>query len=198
MSIMTDQQKWEKAVAAIAREYRELTPVVRKQADSLLERVTEAKTRVHAFAEHLQGGEICASCGGECCLTGKYHFTVVDLLCYLREGKELFLPRFASGRCPYLGDAGCFMEPRFRPYNCVTFNCDRVEGLMKPVEKERFMDAERELRACYRQMEELFGNRFLQGMLINCERDLIGHGVQVLRGTAVENSAPSGRRIENG
>ena len=171
---------------------------MKMRADSLLKRLVEVKARVHAYAEQLQAADICASCGGECCVTGKYHFTVVDLLTYLREGKALFAPRFAFGRCPYLGDPGCLMEPAYRPYNCITFNCERVERLMEPLEKEQYTGAERELRSCYREIEMLFDNRFLQGMLINCERDLIEQGLPVLRGVVGNHSEACPRRIENG
>lgn len=180
---MTDQEKWETAINAIALEYQDIPAVVRLRVDALLEKLVSAKLLVHAYADHLQAADICASCGGQCCLTGKYHFTVVELLVYLHEGKPLFAPRFDSGLCPYLGDTGCLMGPSHRPYNCITFNCELVDGLLEPHERERFVSAELELRSCYEEIEKLFGNRFLQGLLINCDRDLLEQRNPVLRGS---------------
>jgi hypothetical protein len=181
---MTDQEQWICAVETVTDEYRQLAPTVKMSVDALLDRLVEAKLRVHSYAEQVQVGHICASCGGECCLTGKYHFTVIELLVYLRHERPLIVPRFASGRCPYLGEAGCLMAPGYRPYNCIIFNCEQVEGLMEPLEKQLFAGAERELRVCCEQVEKLFDNRFMHGILLNWERDVVEKGLPVLRGVA--------------
>lgn len=73
------------------------------------------------------------------------------------------------------------MEPDYRPYNCITFNCERIDALLDASEREGCMDVERKLRAAYRAIEELFGNTFMQGLIITCERDLLRDRVPVLR-----------------
>jgi aminoglycoside phosphotransferase family enzyme len=75
------------------------------------------------------------------------------------------------------------MEPEYRPFNCITFNCERVEGLMEPLEIERFHVIEQELIAMYKELEALFDNRFMYGLLINCERDLLREKTAILRTT---------------
>lgn len=76
------------------------------------------------------------------------------------------------------------MEPEYRPFNCITFNCERVGGFMEPLEVERFRGLEQELLAACREMELVFHNRFMSGLLINCERDLVQGKAAILRGSA--------------
>jgi hypothetical protein len=170
---MTDRETWNLAVAAVAAEFAALPPARQALTAELAGAVKGVKKSLHAVVEEVSAGEICASCGGECCLSGKFHVTVVDLLVYLAEGRELFTPRFDQGRCPYLGTQGCLMEPPYRPFNCVTFNCEQVECLLEFAEKDRSVLLEGELRALYGNIEELFGSRFMGGLLMNCERDVI-------------------------
>jgi hypothetical protein len=164
---------WNLVVAAVAAEHAALAPARKALVAELAEAVKGAKEALHAIGEGVCVGEICASCGGECCMTGKFHVTVVDILVYLAEGRALFTPDFGQGRCPYLGERGCLMASSYRPFNCVTFNCERVEWLLEPHDKERFVLLERELRALYGRFEEEFGNRFMGGLLQNWERDIV-------------------------
>ncbi|MCM2358822.1 MAG: hypothetical protein NDI77_11785 [Geobacteraceae bacterium] len=178
---MTDRESWDLAVAAVAGEFAALSPSRRALLAELTLAATACKKELNAVVTAVSAAEICAACGGGCCETGKYHVTVVDLLVYLVEGKELFTPRYDQGMCPYLGAQGCLMAPAYRPYNCVTFNCERVERLLMQAEKERLASLERELRSLYGRFEELCGNRFMGGLLMNCERDLIGERGSILR-----------------
>ena len=168
---MTDRETWNLAVAVVAGEYERLSAPQRAAVAEAAEAVKTCKKALHRIVEAVAAADICASCRGACCRTGKYHFTVVDLLVYLSDGRELFTPRFDQGACPYLGERGCLMEPAQRPYNCVTFNCEGVEQLLGPREKERLIRLELELRAHYTRFEELLGNRFMGGLLMNWERD---------------------------
>jgi hypothetical protein len=69
-----------------------------------------------------------------------------------------------------MGGKGCLMEPEYRPYNCITFICERVEGLLGPMEKERAYAIERDLRMLYGDLEQLFDNRFRYDVLSIFER----------------------------
>lgn len=170
---MTDRDMWRQAVAAVTSEYAALAPELRERLRPFCESIMAAKRRVHAVTEAVSPAAICAACGGACCANGKYHFTVVDLLVLLSNGQPLFEPRFGRCLCPYLGERSCLMEPDYRPFNCLTFNCELVEALLSPGEVDRFYAGERELRRLYAGVEELFGNRFMQGLLINYERGLL-------------------------
>lgn len=169
------------AVAAVSAEFDAFPATARDRLLELLQEVRQLKKQVHRYADVTDGSAICADCGGQCCATGKHHFTVIDLLAYLTEGRSPIAPRFSSGCCPYLGDNGCMMEAEYRPYNCVTFNCDRIDSLLKPLEREELMEAEGKLRRLYRAIEQLLGNTFMQGLIITCERDLLRDRKSVLR-----------------
>ena len=168
---MTDLETWHLAVAAIADEFARLTPARRELAATCAADVKACKASLHAVVERVAAGDICAACGGECCMTGKYHFTVVDLLVYLVDGTPLFMPRFGGGICPYRGEQGCLMAAARRPYTCVTFNCERVERLLEPEEKRRLTTLEQELRRHYTRFEELLDPAFRGGLLMSGERN---------------------------
>ncbi len=176
-SVVTDKETWEKAVAAVAGEYAALASAVRMWTEERTSAIREAKKALNAISQEVGGGEICAVCRGECCARGRHHVTVTDLLVHLAARRPLPVPDFSVDHCPWLGTAGCFMDPTCRPFNCVTFNCERVEGLLEPPVREHFYRVERDLRALYGEVEDFFGNRFMHGLLLSYERAVAGDGV---------------------
>jgi hypothetical protein len=178
--LVTDEELWRTGTAALAREYEALQPPFRDRVAVLAAQVRVAKQAIHDCVTAVNADAVCANCRGECCARGKNHVTVIDLLIYLVEGKELFTPRFDHNLCPCLGETGCLMPAPFRPFNCIIFNCDRVEGLMEPLEKERLYEAERRLRGLYGEFEKLFGKRFMAGLLFCSQRDLTGQNTTLL------------------
>jgi hypothetical protein len=179
---VNDRETWKLAVAAVSAEFAQLSPSRLELVGETAGLVKSCKQALHTIVERVASAGICASCGGDCCRTGKFHFTVVDLLVYLAGGRELFTPRFGQGCCPYLGAHGCLMEPAFRPFNCITFNCELVECLLDPRDKERLAAHEDMLRSHYQRFEELFGARFMGGLLMNWERDIVRDRTPILRG----------------
>ena len=170
---MTDQELWQRAVLQLRKEFDSLPAAMRLELAGAARRIRELKTGIHQIAADSGAAAICAECGGECCLCGKFHVTVIDLLIYLISDREIFTPRFDRGLCPYMGDAGCLMAAAYRPFNCITFNCERIEGLWEPASVERFYGLEQELRSSYAQLEQLFANRFVGGLLQNFQRDVL-------------------------
>ena len=173
--------KWCLAVASVAAEVRLLSQCDLITLAGLVDDVHSCKLALHAIVEAVDVGSICAQCGGDCCRTGKYHFTVVDLLVYLLKEKELFTPRFDRDLCPYLGQTGCLMPPGFRPFTCVIFNCEKVDDLLDEPQRKDLHCLEGKLRELYGRVEELLQGRFMAGLLMNCERDLIRNGSTILR-----------------
>jgi len=184
---MKDFELWQLGVAKVEEEYRVLPPALLTSVNESIRKVRECKKAIHAFTEKLDASTICASCGGECCVAGKHHFTVIDLLSHLSDGRDLFAPRFGNGLCPYLGEQGCLMDPEFRPFNCVTFNCERVESLLDPQEIESLYKIEQTLKVACHEIEVLLGNRYMQGLLINYERDVLQHGACILKVNATDS-----------
>jgi len=138
------------------------------------------KAEITSIFDGAKGIEVCRLCCGECCRTGCYHFTTVDLLAYFIASRELFTPLFDNGVCPFLGDSGCMMDPCHRPYNCVTFVCEKFDILISSVERERFADLSAKLIAVYRGLEQLFANRFVYGILNNGDRFVEGRSKGIL------------------
>jgi hypothetical protein len=139
------------------------------------------KAQMSDVFDDLNGLDICRLCLGECCRTGSYHFTAVDLLGYLTTGRDLFSPGFDKSTCPYLGDNGCIMEPAYRPYNCVTFVCDKIDAGMDSALRSRFAELSSELVELYRKLEALFANRFVYGILNNGARFTEGRSQGIFR-----------------
>jgi hypothetical protein len=177
---VSKDETWDIAVNLEAREFRELDSVLLTKVDEIIREVLSVKIEITSIFDELNGGEICRQCLGECCQTGCYHFTAVDLLAYLVTGRELFVPRFDNGACPYLGDAGCLMEPCYRPYNCVTFVCEGIDAGMNSAARGRFAELSMGLIGLYQKLERLFANRFVYGILNNGTRFVEGRSKGIL------------------
>lgn len=177
---MSNHDTWGIAIDRATSEFCGLEPSVRVRADDIVREIMVLKADMASLFDGLNSGEVCHLCRGECCQTGCFHFTAVDLLAYLATGRELFVPRFDTGACPYLGDAGCLMEASYRPYNCVTFVCDRIDAGMDPDLRNRFAGLSSALMERYREMEELFANRFVSGILNNGARFVEGRSTGIL------------------
>jgi hypothetical protein len=173
---MTEQEKWDLGVAAVVREYKTLSPALKSEVGRCAAAIKSCKTKIHLIAEEAGSAEICALCNGECCKSGNNHFRGVELIVYLSDGRELFTPCFGGEICSYLGESGCLMEPEYRPYNCITFICERVEERLHLEEKERYYAMALDLRALYGELEQLLGRRFNSSLLSACERQLPGAG----------------------
>ena len=169
---MTDQETWDLAVAAVTEEFDRIPSSRLALIAAGITAVRVCKQALHAVVEEAGASGVCTSCRGECCRTGKYHFRVLDLLAYLVDGRELFTPRFGREGCPFLGEQGCLMAPSLRPFNCITFNCDRVEALIDPRERNRLVSLEHELRDCCRRVEVLGGLTVKGGLMMSQERTL--------------------------
>ncbi|GAM09523.1 hypothetical protein OR1_01802 [Geobacter sp. OR-1] len=177
---MANPDTWGIAVDVATTEFRALDPALSESIARIIRDVMRTKQELTAIFDGLNGGEICMRCGGECCRTGCYHFTAVDLLAYLVTGEMLFSPRFDNASCPFLGAAGCLMAPEYRPYNCVTFICDRVDVGMDSLTRDRFAALSADLLALYQKIEALFANRFVYGILNNGSRFKAGRSAGIL------------------
>ncbi|HEU0265388.1 MAG TPA: hypothetical protein VFR01_06630 [Geobacterales bacterium] len=177
---MTDLEKWQRGVTALTAEFQSLPALVVSRFQRLARQIIRCKMLIQAVSDSVEVGSLCQRCGGECCLRGKYHVTVIDLLVQLAAASPLPFPDFASGRCPYLSDHGCQMQAIHRPYPCITFNCDRIESLLESREIARFYRLSRRLSGLYDEVERCLGNRLRGGMLINVERDVLS-GQRLLR-----------------
>jgi hypothetical protein len=175
-----DTETWRIAVESCSAEFGQLSPGHRDRLLPMIRQVMDCKEELNRLFRELDGGSVCALCQGECCRTGRYHVTAVEVLAYLVTGREIFSPRFDAGSCPFLGETGCLMEPAFRPYNCVTFLCDRLDDGLSSEQRTAFAALSAQLLDSYRAIEALFANRFISGILNNGERYLAGKSAGIL------------------
>lgn len=178
--LLADLGMWDDAVTAVRIEYTDLSASTKRELKRVVGMIQREKMEISSLMENADVAGICARCAGECCKSGKYHFTVIDLLVFLDSETDLFRPVFKEARCPFLGRDGCLMEPRVRPFTCITFFCERVESLLTRSETARLRVVEESLRRLYAEVEQLFGKRLMQGLLMNYERLIEGKAAGIL------------------
>jgi hypothetical protein len=167
---VNDQQAWIQAVKIASDHYFQLPTMIRAELDVLINDIMRFKEQLSELALSSGSADICRTCGGKCCLNGKYHFSVLDLLAYRNTLLEPILPEFtAYQRCPYSCESGCLMPPRFRPMTCVVFNCELIENQMKPSQCEALYECEKQLREAIRQACRIAGRRLDRALLLSCE-----------------------------
>ena len=163
---MSWEGQWLGGVREVAGAFSQLTEIEAKRLRTLSELMMRQKGELHALTARVDPASHCAVCGGACCVAGRYHFSAVDFLVYLTTDEPLFAPLFGNGLCPYLGASGCLMRPAYRPFNCITFNCERIEDLLSAEEVSGFYRLERELRRCYQDIRRLFPGNRMDGALL--------------------------------
>lgn len=167
---MDDQQRWQLAGTVALARYGQLPAETVDRVERIVGRIMLLKEELLELALAAGSAALCRSCGGACCLFGKYHVSVLDLLAYRISRTEAVVPDFDSApHCPYGGIDGCRMPPRFRPLTCVIFNCDAVEERMGDDQRTRCAVVEQELRDAVRQAESLLGFRASRALLLSCE-----------------------------
>ena len=159
-------EQWREGVGRVTRAYLALPQPLIQRLHGLSAALKTERRAMQELVAKVGAAAHCASCGGECCVAGKYHFTRADLLVYLASQEPLFTPLFGNGLCPYLGREGCLIEPAFRPFNCITFNCERIEELLSEQELAGFYRMERELRRYYGEIRSLFPEQTMHGALL--------------------------------
>src|SRR6185369_4301043 len=126
------EEQWRQGVATVTAAFLALPPALRQRLRQLSDELARVKGAMQDLVAQVGAALHCAACGGECCVAGRYHFSRADLLVYLATERELFVPLFDNGLCPYLAREGCLMPTGYRPFNCISFNCDRIEDLLPP------------------------------------------------------------------
>jgi hypothetical protein len=160
------EREWGKAVSAVDAGFRALPLEKAHRLRELSRAMIALKERMQHLVAQVDAAELCAGCGGACCVCGKYHFTAVDLLVYLSTQEPLFSPRFDNGLCPYLGEPNCLVPAGYRPFNCITFNCELIEDRLARDEVAGFYLMERELRDLYAEIRSLFPGGAMDGPLL--------------------------------
>ena len=172
---MNDQQAWQQALELTDRLYSGLSDPGRVRVDALVRQVMSLKLELLNLTLSVGSASVCRTCGGKCCLHGKYYVTLLDLLAYRINSVIAPVPDFAGQPgCPYGDSRGCCLEPGMRPMTCVIFNCELIEELMNAELMQRTTACERELRTTIAEVEQLAGIRFGRpALLAAAENQLI-------------------------
>jgi hypothetical protein len=145
---VNDQAAWEQAAATASEWYLGLPSAVRAELDGLLEEIMQLKEKLVEQVTSSGSSEVCRTCGGECCLLGRYHVSVLDILAYRKTGVEPVVPDFSTApACPYSDASGCTMPPGYRPVTCVIFNCQQIEDRLSATDRRSLHEYENRLRA---------------------------------------------------
>lgn len=167
---MDDRQAWQEALDLAGRLYGRMPDVDRERVDLLVMRIMELKQELLDLTLCVGSASVCRTCGGSCCLHGKYYVTLLDLLAYRVIGVSTPVPNFGvNSACPYGGAQGCCLAPGLRPMTCVIFNCDLIEELMSAELRQRAASCEQELRTAIAGVERLAGIRFGRPALLAAE-----------------------------
>ena len=166
---MNDQQAWDQAVTAADEMYSRLPTGTRVELDGLIDEVMQLKQKLVELVTCAGSSTVCRTCEGQCCLFGKYHVSILDLLAYRKTGAELLVPAFGPGpACPYADISGCRMATGYRPVTCVIFNCQPIEDLLTPDVRQSMQELERKLRETVTLATSLCGTRLDRPLLLSC------------------------------
>jgi hypothetical protein len=163
-----DQDNWEQASAAATAAYDALPRDRREELQRVITVIMGLKESLVTMVTAAGSGEVCRNCGGECCLLGKYHVSILDLLAYRITGTAPVVPNFGSHpACPYADSNGCLIAPRHRPLTCVVFNCQPVEELLSPEQLKAFYSQEAALREAIAAAAHIWGGRIDRPLLLS-------------------------------
>ena len=166
---MNDQTAWEQAVAGAKLSYTSLSPATAAELDGLIDDIMLLKQNLVELAMSAGSGEICRTCGGECCRYGKYHVSILDIMVYEKCAAEVVIPDFSTNpACPYSDVSGCTMASCYRPMTCVVFNCQLVEDQLTSAGRETLRGYEQELRSTITRAGHITGMRLDRALLLSC------------------------------
>jgi hypothetical protein len=166
---VNDQVAWEQAVTKASEWYVDLPPGIKTELDGLLEEIMQLKEKLVEQVTCSGSALTCRTCGGECCLLGKYHVSILDILAYRKSGIDPVIPDFSlNPACPYSNFSGCLMPPRYRPVTCVIFNCQLIEDHLTASERETLYEYEKRLRAAVARAVCLHNSRLDRPLLLSC------------------------------
>lgn len=127
--INCDLQNWERGMEESRRFYQNLDPQIFEQLNRLLDRIMQTKWDIMTLVAQSGSLTTCGQCGGKCCLFGKYHPTLLDIIAMFHKNKSLPNPDFNKHpSCPYSDQNGCILTANFRPTACIIFNCELLEA----------------------------------------------------------------------
>lgn len=163
--IEKNSRLWNNIVSSVMNEYHDLAPAELTWINARLDQIEALQLELNQVFCHAEGESICHQCQGDCCLKGHNHMTLVNLLSFIRRG---VLPPDAdfTSTCPFLGGEGCRLSVNSRPYNCISFICDRIEVALPQDKKAHFYALDSALRSLYLEFTQRYRGAAMTGLLI--------------------------------
>lgn len=169
----TDWPDWPGLLQRIKQEISTLSKAERAWLEKRLAAIEATQLSLDELFCKVGGTESCAGCDGSCCDCGRHHVTLTNLLAYLLVGEAPPPPDF-SRPCPYLGPHGCRLGVARRPYNCITFFCETLDGRLGSADRKQLQTLDRRLRNEYQLIADHYPAATLRGLWIALDR--VGSG----------------------
>jgi len=165
----TDSALWAATLGRARGELAYLPATERNWFAVQVARVGRLQEELYLLFVAIGGPELCTACLGGCCGGAKHHATLTNLLGYLLNGEEPPWPDF-SRTCPFLGHCGCRLAAARRPFNCIIFLCETLDGRLTGEQRQLFVQTERQLRAVYEAVAARCPGASLSGLLLAAAR----------------------------
>ena len=178
--------RWQQIVGQLTQDYNSLSLAEKEQLTELLSKIERLQIRLDRLFRKADGEQICADCEGACCAKGHNHAGLVNLLSYLEQGVTPPAADFTR-TCPWLGPDGCHHQAKSRPYNCITFLCDKLEVRLEKTDIDEFYRLESDLRKLYFKFSDLYAGGGMSGLLLQAERL---NGMSLLSKKTAEGTIP--------
>ena len=158
------QALWRKLTDKLQQEWLVLCDEDRAWISGKIRLLADKQRQLHHLVTAVDGENVCRDCGGACCEHGLYHPTLVTILAHLVVNHPLPVPDFEQS-CPYLGVTNCQFPPHLRPYNCLTFICDKIDDRYTDDQHQAMLTLELELREIYEAFDSRYIGSNLRGLL---------------------------------
>jgi len=168
MSIVSSPaEQWRQIIVSIQQELCCVPEGERQWMEQHLANIHKLQAELHQLFLDADGANQCQLCQGGCCERGNNHMTLVNVLGALLDGH---LPAADFSRsCPFMNDQGCLLPVQTRPFNCVTFICDKIEERMSDALCQQFYALEQQLREQYLAFDQRYIGSSLRGLLIRSQ-----------------------------
>jgi hypothetical protein len=163
---LDDRQLWNLGVLSINRLLADLPVETGQTLTRLLTRYRKTKEILAAVGAYVDAASICRVCGGQCCLNGKYRVNVFDALTCIEAQHPISADFSQKPVCPYGTEAGCSMEPGYRPADCVLFICEAIDRKLSVQDRLVLAAEEQELRRCLHEASVLTGEPMATPLLL--------------------------------
>ncbi len=170
MSLQSERrQTWQQLVTQVRGEFVPLDAQEKEWIEVTCLQISRLQKRLDQIFRQADGLAQCRDCRGGCCALGHNHLSLANLLLWLSQDIELPVLDFTS-TCPLLSPNGCIVPAEQRPYSCISFLCDRLEGQLQPKAVQGFYTLVRELRSLYSSFAERYAGGRLTGLLLTARR----------------------------